>query len=77
MTKKIKLIWDFRGLDALQKAKHHCIHLQEYTSMEKVPFTEIDHQEISELFSTAYITVKDTEMIKLRDALKPHRGQYA
>ncbi len=45
--------------------------------MEKVPFIEIDHQEISELFSTAYITVKDTEMIKLRDALKPHRGQYA
>ena len=32
MNQKIKLIWDFRGPDALQIAKHHVIHLEEYTA---------------------------------------------
>nr|WP_298659569.1 hypothetical protein [uncultured Flavobacterium sp.] len=34
MSKKIKLIWDFRGPSALQTAEHHAIHLNEYLNLE-------------------------------------------
>ena len=30
--RKLKLIWDFRGPDALKTAEHHEIHLKEYSA---------------------------------------------
>ena len=30
MSRKIKLIWDFRGEAAAKTAEHHDIHLKEY-----------------------------------------------
>ena len=33
-TGKIKLIWDFRGPEALEIAKHHVIHLEEFAKKE-------------------------------------------
>ena len=30
MSRKIKLLWDFRGEDAAETAKHHTIHLKEF-----------------------------------------------
>jgi len=45
MSKKIKLLWDFRGEDAKETAKHHTIHLEEFSSIEKLPFYEINIQE--------------------------------
>ena len=37
MSRKIKLIWDFRGEVATKTAEHHEIHLKEYISIEKFP----------------------------------------
>jgi hypothetical protein len=51
MSRKIKLIWDFRGPASAKTAEHHEIHLKEY------------------------IVVTDENMIQVRDALKPHRGE--
>ena len=45
MKRKIKLLWDFRGEDALETAKHHTTHLKEFATLEKLPFHEIDIQE--------------------------------
>jgi len=77
MNRKIKLIWDFRGLEALEIAKHHCIHLKEFSEKENLFFHEISTQEISELYCIAFITVNETDMLTFRDALKPHRGEVA
>ena len=77
MDRKIKLIWDFRGLEALEIAKHHCIHLEEYTAKEKLLFFEIATHQISEIYCIAYITVNESDMLTFRDALKPHRGEVA
>lgn len=77
MNRKIKLIWDFRGPEALEIAKHHCVHLQEFSEKENLNYHEISSKLISEMYSIAYITIDENDMITYRDALKPHRGEVA
>lgn len=74
-NRKIKLIWDFKGPDALEMAKHHCIHLKEYAAIENLFFHEVNHKEINPMFFIAFITVNESDMKTYRDALKPHRGE--
>lgn len=77
MNRKIKLVWDFKGPDGLETAKHHCIHLKEFTQTENLDFHEIVHQQLNEMHSIAFITVNEIDMKIFRDALKPHRGELA
>lgn len=77
MKRKIKLIWDFRGPEALEIAKHHVIHLEEFALKDELFFFETNVEPINELYCIAYITVKEENMIKYRDALMPHRGEVA
>ena len=37
MERQIKLIWDFRGIDALKTAEHQEIHLKEFIYIERLP----------------------------------------
>lgn len=77
MDRKIKLIWDFKGPDGLETAKHHCIHLGEFSQIENLPNHGIEHQQINEMHTLAYIIVDEKNMKIFRDALKPHRGELA
>ena len=77
MSRKIKLIWDFRGPDALQTAKHHTVHLREFSTLENLPHHEIDVKELNPMLVSAYIVVNESNMKAYRDALKPHRGELA
>lgn len=77
LSRKIKLIWDFRGPEALEIAKHHVVHLEEFAIKDKLFFYETDIEPVNELYCIAYITVKEEDMIKYRDALMPHRGEVA
>ena len=77
MNKKIKLIWDLRGPEALEIAKHHCIHLEEFAIEENLHFYEIISKQISEMYAMATITIDEKDMITFRDALQPHRGEIA
>lgn len=77
MQRKIKLIWDFRGPEALEIAKHHVIHLEEFAVKDGLFFFETNIEPVNELYCIAYITVKEEDMIKYRDALMPHRGEVA
>lgn len=74
-SKKIKLIWDFRGPTGMGTAAHHCVHLKEFAEKEQLPFYEINTLEISEMHATAFLIVDEKDMKTYRDALKPHRGQ--
>jgi len=71
------LIWDFKGPDGLETAKHHCIHLKEFAQMESLNFHEVNHKEFNEMHTIAFITVNEVDMKIFRDALKPHRGELA
>ena len=44
---------------------------------DKLFFFETDIEPVNELYCIAYITVKEEDMIKYRDALIPHRGEVA
>jgi len=75
VIRKIKLIWDFRGLDAKETARHHARHLKEFAIKERLLFHEIDILEINSMLTSAFITVNETDMKTYRDALHPHRGE--
>ena len=75
MERKVKLLWDFRGPDALETAKHHTIHLKEFAAIENLQFHEIDIKGLNPMLCTAFIVVNESDMKVYRDALKPHRGE--
>ncbi|NCT08538.1 MAG: hypothetical protein GW772_00410 [Flavobacteriia bacterium] len=77
MNRKIKLLWDFRGEDASETAKHHTIHLKEFATLEQLHFYEIDVSETNPMLVSAFIVVDETDMRTFRDALKPQRGEIA
>lgn len=77
MSRKIKLLWDFRGEDAKETAKHHTIHLNEFATLENLNFHEIGVQEKNPMLFSAFITVDEKDMKIYRDALKPQRGEIA
>lgn len=77
MKRKLKLIWDFRGSDSQKTAEHHCIHLKEFSAIEKLHFYEVNFSTLSEIHTIAFIIVDEVDMKIYRDALKPHRGEVA
>ncbi|MFK8058949.1 MAG: hypothetical protein AB8B78_02555 [Polaribacter sp.] len=77
MNRKIKLLWDFRGPDAKETAKHHTIHLKEFAMIENLKYHEIDIKENNPMLVSAFIIVDEKDMKLYRDALKPQRGEIA
>lgn len=75
MIKKIKLIWDFRGPAAAKTAEHHEKHLKEFIAIEKTNLNITGNRHVSDMHSMAYMVVNENEMMAVRDALKPHRGE--
>jgi hypothetical protein len=73
--RQIKLIWDFRGESAQNTAIHHKIHLEEYVLAQNLTLNITGHKDLSNMHSIAYLVVSEAEMITVRDALKPHRGE--
>lgn len=76
MTKEIKLIWNFRGADAAAIAKHHAVHLREYAAENELAQKPIGAEAVSPMHSIAFIVVEEPQMKVVRDALKPHRGEF-
>ena len=75
MSRKIKLIWDFRGPASAKTAEHHEIHLKEYIAIEKLPLDIAGWEPQGDMHAIAFMVVTDEHMIAVRDALKPHRGE--
>ena len=75
MSRKIKLIWDFRGPASAKIAEHHEIHLKEYIAIEKIALNMTGFEVINDLHAIAFLVVSEENMIPVRDALKPHRGE--
>jgi len=75
MSRKIKLIWDFRGPAGAKTAEHHEIHLKEFIQAEKLSLSITGFEALNEMHAIAYMVVAEENMIAVRDALKPHRGE--
>jgi hypothetical protein len=75
MSKKIKLLWDFRGPAAAKTAEHHEIHLKEYILLEQLPINPTGFEIRNDMHAVAFMVVDEENMIGVRDALRPHRGE--
>ncbi|MEJ6791934.1 MAG: hypothetical protein QNK89_04160 [Lacinutrix sp.] len=73
--RKLKLIWDFKGPDALKIAEHHNIHLMQYIAIEKLTLNISGFEVITSNHAIAFMVINENEMKPVRDVLKPHRGQ--
>lgn len=73
--RKLKLIWDFFGPDALKIAEHHEIHLKDYIQVEQLDCQITGFNPINENHAIAFMVVNETDMIPVRDTLKPRRGE--
>lgn len=75
MNRRIKLIWDFRGPTASEIARHHEKHLQQYIVAEDLPINITGYKDLSNAHSIAFMVVEENDMLRVRDALIPHRGE--
>lgn len=75
MSRKIKLIWDFKGEVSAKTAEHHEIHLKEYIKSEEISLNITGFEVINQMHAIAFMVVLEENMILVRDALKPHRGE--
>ncbi|PRP65786.1 hypothetical protein [Nonlabens agnitus] len=73
--RNLKLIWDFKGPDAAQTARHHLIHLKEYIEGNEVDTLATGVEEVTPMHHLCFVAVKEPDMPQVRDDLKPHRGQ--
>ncbi|MEG1198665.1 MAG: hypothetical protein RSD53_04680 [Algoriella sp.] len=65
MEKKLKLIWDFYGPDAIPTAKHHAIHLKQYAEKENLQNSISEFVEVEPEYAVAYLVVVESEMLRL------------
>ena len=75
MSRKIKLIWDFRGQAAAKTAEHHEIHLKEFLETDNYPIKTTGFEILNEMYAIAFLVVEEADMIRFRDTLRPHRGE--
>ncbi len=71
----VKLIWDFRGPNALKIAEHHAKHLKEFITTESLEITTCDTEQITPMHCTAFLIIGKDKMNFIRERLKPNRGQ--
>lgn len=71
--RKIRLLWDFRGPDSLETAKHHVIHLKEFVEIDHLPYVESAVIEQNKYVNSAYIIISESDLDIFKTALKPHR----
>lgn len=75
LPEKIKLIWDFRGAEAYQIAKHHEIHLKEFIQRENTNFDITGVEQLTQMHSLVFMVIGKEEMDAIRQALQPQRAQ--
>ncbi len=77
MPRIIKLVWEFRGMDALGTAEHHIIHLKEFSIREKLSFYETAIEKINDNFVIAFLKVEEPDAQRIYGMIKPDRGEIA
>ncbi|MGV8995207.1 MAG: hypothetical protein ACOH1O_13990 [Flavobacterium sp.] len=75
MSRNIKMIWDFRGMDAQKIAEHHEIHLKEYILSNNLDCTITGFTSYGDMHSIAFMVIKEADMISVRDTLRPQRAE--
>lgn len=77
MKNKIRLVWDFRGLDGFKTAEHQLTHLIQFMKEEKIDFFDDKVEQVNNLHSICSITINESDLDFIKNRLKPHRGFLA
>jgi len=78
LNRKIKLIWDLRGLNnVLKTAQDHGQNIKYFAEKSHLTYDEIGSYIVSEHHAVAFVIIDEKDMITFRDALKPHRAVVA
>ena len=71
---QLKIIWEFRGGDALETANHHKVHLEDYFRTKKVTHFGIGVEEVSNAYAVAFVIIDRALLQEIKNDLKPHRA---
>jgi hypothetical protein len=74
---RIRLLWDFFGPDAERTARHHCVHLNEFTQREQVSDAASGAEAGTAGHWMAWLVVNSSDVDRIRQALRPQRGLEA
>jgi len=72
---RVKLIWEFRGGDAVEIAKHHAKHLEEFADQKSISGSESGVETGSKYFSIAFLIVDEKDSEEVINILRPHKKQ--
>ena len=75
MSGLASLLGSYGTAAAEKTAEHHEIHLKEFITSENLELNITGFTVLTDMHSIAYLVVNEAEMITVRDALKPHRGE--
>lgn len=70
---KVKLIWEFRGVDSAGMAKHHATHLNEFAKRENLADFESGVETPHSYFSMAYLTLPKEGSENIVRVLRPYK----
>ena len=71
MENKIRLVWDFRDVDALKTAEHQLTHLIEFMKNEDISYLDESTEQISEFHSICSLIIKESDLDFVKKRLKP------
>ena len=72
--RKVKLIWDFRGVDTQKMAEHYNKHLVEFFESKKINLIESGFTKVSEIYYLTYAIINELDVNNVKDVIKPHRA---
>ena len=71
----LKLIWDFRGSNSKQIAKHHEKHLREFFDLEKKQLINSGVESLNISHNIAFVIIEKSDLEYIKTSLKPNRCQ--
>jgi len=69
---KSKLVWEMHGPHAHGTAEHHAVHLAEFAEKEKIELFNSGVEKLSDMFSAAFMIIKESDSETVEKALRPH-----
>ena len=72
--KKIKLIWDFKGIEATKTAEHFHVHLKEFLIKDKIIDFTSELEKVDEFYTRVNIIIDQKYVERIKNAPKPKKA---
>ena len=72
--KKVKLIWDFNGIESNKTAEHFHIHLLDFLKNHQILKYTSKVELVNEFYSINFLIIGEAHIALIKNALKPNRA---